>query len=49
MEQNLLNMFVDAIGIYYEIDFDKNTISIEYYRKGKYHTKDKKLIKKGTD
>ena len=31
-----------AIGIYYEIDFDKNTISIEYYRKGKYHTKDKK-------
>lgn len=38
-----------AIGIYYEIDFDKNTISIEYYRKGKYHTKDKKLIKKGTD
>ena len=33
----------------YEIDFDKNTISIEYYRKGKYHTKDKKLIKKGTD
>lgn len=29
-----------AIGIYYEIDFDKRTISLEYYRKGEFYTDD---------
>ena len=35
MEKHCQNMFVDDLGIYYEIDSKNCLVHIEYYAKGK--------------